>query len=152
MKNQNLLILIDEGIDINDLEFVSDAIKDYEEDEDFDEEITKSKLDLETEELIISLRKDKKISKAFELSLRLRPLGLKLKKLDNELSFRAGAACVFFDDDNSPTYNYYKNKKNKVKNLRIDYCKLKRKGINHNETELDTLRKQKIKLMRKTKK
>ena len=34
----------------------------------------------------------------------------KLKKLDNELSFRAGAACVFFDEDNSPTYDYYRNK------------------------------------------
>lgn len=152
MNRRNLLILKEEGIDINNIDFVSNAIKEYEEDDYADEGISKSKLDLETEEIIKSLRDDRKISKVFEVSLRLRPLELRLKKLDSELSFRAGAACVFFDDTESPIYDYYSKKRKAVKNLRLDYCVLKRNGISKDETELDTLRKQKIKLMRKNKK
>ena len=151
MNKQNLSILRDEGIDITDLDFVAEAIRNYEEDEFFDEGITKSKLELETEELILSLLKDKKISKPFELGLRLRPLGLRLKKLDNELSFRAGLSSVLYEDIDSPIYEYYNSKRKTTKNLRVNYAILKRNGINRKETELDTLRKQKIKLMRKNK-
>lgn len=151
MNRQNLLQLREEGIDITDLNFVDDAIRDIEEDEFYDGEITKSKIELETEELILSLRDDRKISKAFELGLRLRPLGLRLKKVDNELSFRMGVESIFFEDSDFSLYEYYQNKRQQARLLLKDYLKVKRNNQNNKETELDILRKQKIKLMRKNK-
>ena len=133
------------------MNFADDAIRDIEEAEFYDGEITKSKIELETEELILSLRDDRKISKAFELGLRLRPLGLRLKKVDNELSFRMGVESIFFEDSDFSLYEYYQNKRHQDRLLLKDYSKVKRNNQNNKETELDILRKQKIKLMRKNK-
>ena len=80
-RKENLLNLSEEGLELTDINFVTDFINDLEK-ENPNEGPSKSKVLLETEELIRSLTIDKKFSKAFELCLRLRPIGLKLKKID----------------------------------------------------------------------
>lgn len=145
-RKENLLKLYDEGIDVTDINFVTEAIKDYEE-ENKEEIPSEAKVALETEELIRTLTIDKKFSKMFELSLRVRPLGLKLKKIDEELSFRMGIASIFYDDEMG-IYDYYSSKRNKTRDIRIEYMQAKRNKKSGKETELDSLRRHKIKLMR----
>ena len=148
-RKENLLNLSEEGLELTDINFVTNFINDLEK-ENPNEGPSKSKILLETEELIRTLTIDKKFSKAFELSLRLRPLGLKLKKIDEELSFRMGIASIFYDDELG-IYDYYSSKRNKTRDIRIEYMQVKRNKDRHEETELDSLRMHKIKLMRMNK-
>ena len=154
MKKTNLLKFKKDGIDITNLDSVSKAIEMYEALPFYKTKITKTKMELDAEKLICKLKSDGKISKMSEYCFRILPIGLRIKMLHEEMDFRASFVSVLYSDIDESLIYYYDDKRNQSKMIMNEYSELKNSpdGGKYPETHLDTLRKQKIKLMRKTNK
>lgn len=127
---------------------LDEAIKNIEVTSNGEKEKRSSKFELILEELICELRDSSIIDDNFTFMLRLMPVSLRAKKLRNYLSRLASKSLFRQNIDDACFYN---SKSLVAADIQCNYKRAKKSEKHYKDECVDILRKEKIKLMRKSK-
>ena len=147
--NKNLYNLYKEsGINVLEMNDLNKAINIYENIPENENIVTKTKINLDLELIILELKNKGMVNNNEEKLLRLLPLSVKIKKIEKLMNeYSNNVINIYLNNDLLYNTDVMIDKFNNVK---INYNYIDKNSSGSGKT-LDDLRKQKIKLLRKSK-